>query len=100
MFSMFKWNTAKVTDVEGGFQGDSAGPAVAEAGSRAFKKVVDAIPVNVMTLSLEDFTIDYANRASIETVKAVEHLLPCKAADIVGQCIDISRIRTTSRTRP
>ncbi len=54
-----------------------------------FQQMVDDMPVNVMTLNLEDFSIDFANKTSIETLKQLEHLLPVKADDMLGQCIDI-----------
>jgi methyl-accepting chemotaxis protein len=55
----------------------------------ALRQMVDNMPVNVMTLELKDFTIDFANKTSVETLKPLEHLLPCKADDLVGQCVDI-----------
>jgi methyl-accepting chemotaxis protein len=67
-----------------------AGRAVtADAGSSALRQMVDSMPVNVMTLELENYTIDYVNRTSVETLKKLEHLLPCKADDLLGQCVDI-----------
>jgi methyl-accepting chemotaxis protein len=68
-----------------------AGP---EAGSdsvntESFRQMLDNMPVNVMTLELESFTIDYVNKTSIETLTGLEHLLPCKAEDLLGQCVDI-----------
>jgi len=55
----------------------------------AFRQMVDSMPVNVMTLDLEDFTINYVNKTSVETLKNLEHLLPCKANELQGQCVDI-----------
>ncbi|MEE8444035.1 MAG: PAS domain-containing protein, partial [Alphaproteobacteria bacterium] len=55
----------------------------------ALRQMVDSMPVNVMTLNLKDFTIDYVNKTSIETLRPLEHLLPCKADDLLGQCVDI-----------
>lgn len=52
-------------------------------------QMVDEMPINVMMLNLEDFTISYANKTSIETLRSLEHLLPCKVDDLVGQCFDI-----------
>ena len=40
----------------------------------AFRQMVDSMPVNVMTLDLEDFTINYVNKTSVETLKGLEHL--------------------------
>lgn len=55
----------------------------------AFRQMVDSMPVNVMTLDLKDFTINYVNKTSVETLKGLEHLLPCKADELQGQCVDI-----------
>ncbi len=55
----------------------------------ALRQMVDAMPVNVMTLELENFTIDYVNKTSIDTLRKLEHLLPCKADELLGQCVDI-----------
>ena len=55
----------------------------------AFRTMVEKMPVAVMTCDLTDFTIDYVNEATIEGLKSIEHALPCRAEEIVGQCIDI-----------
>nr|WP_321981612.1 methyl-accepting chemotaxis protein [uncultured Cohaesibacter sp.] len=47
------------------------------------------LPVAVMTCDLIDFKINYANEATFNSLKAIEHLLPCKAENIIGQSIDI-----------
>ena len=52
-------------------------------------RMLDKMPVNVMTLDLESFQIDYANHTSVETLTGLESLLPCKASEIVGQNLDI-----------
>ncbi|MFG1432543.1 methyl-accepting chemotaxis protein [Xanthobacter sp. V2C-8] len=51
--------------------------------------MLEEVPVNVMTCSLDDFRIDYANRASLETLKRVERYLPVKADAVVGTSIDV-----------
>jgi methyl-accepting chemotaxis protein len=55
----------------------------------AFRQMVDSMPINVMTLDLKDFTINYVNKTSLETLKGLEHLLPCKATELQGQSVDI-----------
>ena len=55
----------------------------------ALRQMLDAMPVNVMTCELDDFTIDYVNQTSLETLRKLEHLLPCTADDLLGQSIDI-----------
>jgi len=51
--------------------------------------MVNEMPINVMTCDPEDFTINYVNKTSLDTLKTVEHLLPCRADELLGQCIDI-----------
>ncbi len=51
--------------------------------------MVDKMPVAVMTCDIKNFKITYVNEATIEGLKQIEDVLPCKAEDIVGQCIDI-----------
>ena len=50
--------------------------------------MLDNAPVNIMCAGL-DYEIFYANSASIETLRTIEHLLPCKADELIGQSIDI-----------
>jgi len=54
-----------------------------------FETMVQKMPVAVMVCNLEDFKIDFVNEATMEGLKTIEDALPCKAEDIVGQCIDI-----------
>jgi len=55
----------------------------------AFRQMVDDMPVAVMTCDLNDFTINYMNKASLEALRGIEHVLPVPAEQIQGQCIDI-----------
>jgi len=57
--------------------------------SKNFQSMMEDIPVNVMTCDLRDFRINYMNKTSHETLKKIEHLLPCRADEMMGQCIDI-----------
>jgi methyl-accepting chemotaxis protein len=61
----------------------------AEAANERLLQMIQDMPINVMTCDLEDLRITFANRATIETLRSLEHLLPIKADDIVGQSIDI-----------
>jgi len=54
-----------------------------------FRFMVDDMPVAVMICNISDFMVTYANKASLNALRTLEHILPCKADDIVGQCIDI-----------
>lgn len=60
-----------------------------DAESFRFEQMVATMPVNVMMLDVENFTITYANETSISTVKTLEHLLPINADELVGQSVDI-----------
>ncbi len=46
------------------------------------------MPINVMMCDPESFVINYANETSVNTFKKIEHLLPVKADEVVGTCID------------
>jgi len=52
-------------------------------------QMMDEMPINVMMLDVKDFTINYVNKTSATTLKSIEHLLPCRADDLLGQCFDI-----------
>lgn len=50
--------------------------------------MMEQAPINIMFADT-DFIIRYANPASIRTLRAIEDLLPIRADDLIGQCIDI-----------
>jgi methyl-accepting chemotaxis protein len=50
--------------------------------------MVESAPINIMCAGL-DHKIQYMNPASFKTLKAIEHLLPIKAEEAIGQAIDI-----------
>jgi CheY-like chemotaxis protein len=52
-------------------------------------QLLDNVPINAMTCRLDDFTIDYANKATLENIKTIEHLLPVTSDTLVGACIDV-----------
>lgn len=52
------------------------------------QSMMEQAPINVMFAG-PDFKINYANPASIRTLKTIENLLPIKAEQILGQSIDI-----------
>ena len=53
------------------------------------QQMLDQMPINAMMCELENFTITYANKSTIETLSSLEHLLPVKAKDLVGTSIDV-----------
>ncbi len=78
----------------------SALRSVARSVSSAFERVIKSMemarvtsmmensPTNMMFAD-ENLVLQYMNPASLETLKALEEHLPCKADEIVGQSIDI-----------
>jgi methyl-accepting chemotaxis protein len=61
----------------------------ADAEAQRLLQMVDNMPINVMTCDPEEFKLNYINSTSLKTLRAIEHLLPAKADDLMGQCIDI-----------
>ncbi|MFC7050790.1 methyl-accepting chemotaxis protein [Emcibacter nanhaiensis] len=57
--------------------------------SSLHQTVMEAIPLNVMVCDKESFVITHANRASLRTLKKLEHLIPIKADNLIGTCIDV-----------
>lgn len=51
--------------------------------------MLECMPIGVMLCDLKDFRITYVNKTTIEELRKIEHELPCKADDILGQCIDV-----------
>lgn len=60
-----------------------------EADRQLLQQMTNQMPINVMAVEPENFTITYMNETSIETLKSIEHLLPCKVEEIKGQSFDI-----------
>jgi methyl-accepting chemotaxis protein len=83
----FKKNTAEIIDFEADSTPDT--PVTDTKDLFALRQMLDSMPVNVMTCDVETLTIDYINNTSVETLKEIEDLLPCKADEILGQCIDV-----------
>lgn len=57
--------------------------------SKRLMTMLDEMPINIMTADPKDFRINYVNKTSLETLRKIEHLLPCTAAELKDQCIDI-----------
>ena len=83
----FRRNTAEVVELDTTIASDD--PVTDTKDLFALKQMLDSMPVNVMTCDVDTLTIDYINTTSVETLKEIEGLLPCKAEEILGQCIDI-----------
>ncbi len=51
--------------------------------------MIEEMPINVMTCTLGDFRINYANRASLETLRRIEQHLPISVDELIGSSIDV-----------
>lgn len=51
-------------------------------------RMIDDMPLAVMTVDPQTFTIDYANETSKKLIRSIGHLLPIEADALVGTCID------------
>ena len=61
---------------------------VLKAEAERISSMVENSPTNMMFCA-PDLTIQYMNPASEKTLRTIEHVLPCKVDDIVGQSVDI-----------
>lgn len=52
-------------------------------------RMIDDMPVAVMTVDPTTLEIDYVNETSKRTLRQIEHLLPIKVNDIIGTSIDV-----------
>ncbi|MBW7837147.1 MAG: PAS domain-containing protein [Sphingomonadales bacterium] len=52
-------------------------------------QMLDSMPINVMMCDPKEFRIIYMNETSKTTLRKIEHLLPVKVDNILGQSIDI-----------
>ena len=59
-----------------------------EAEVNKIRQMMENSPINVIQANRE-LVIEYMNPASLATLKKLEHLLPCKASEVVGKSIDI-----------
>lgn len=60
-----------------------------EAETNRLLRMLDEMPVNVMIADKDTLEINYVNQTSIKTLTPLEHLLPIKAANLKGTCIDV-----------
>lgn len=55
-----------------------------------FRQMIEKLPVGVMLCDINDeFRITFINDFTVETLTSIEHVLPCKASELIGQSIDI-----------
>ncbi|MCA9179536.1 MAG: PAS domain S-box protein [Planctomycetales bacterium] len=70
------------------FATDITASALARDEAGKVKSMMEQAPINVMFAD-RDLKVQYANPSSIRTLKGIEHLLPIKADQLLGQSIDI-----------
>lgn len=61
----------------------------AAAENERLAQMVDNMPINVMMADPETFEVTFANKTSINTLRTLENLLPIKADNLLGTCIDV-----------
>lgn len=52
-------------------------------------RMIDNMPVAVMTVEPKTYIINYANQMSKTLIRSIEHLLPIRADDLIGTSIDV-----------
>ena len=62
-------------------------------------RMIDDMPVAVMTVDPEAFNITYANETSKRLIRKIEHLLPINSEDLLGVSIDVFHKKTSMSTR-
>jgi len=62
-----------------------------ETSKQAFQlqRIVETTPAATMLANSSDLTISYVNPAALKLFRSIEGFLPCRADEIVGQCIDL-----------
>lgn len=70
------------------FASDITQMAQTRAEAAQIRSMMEQAPINVMFAG-RDFKIVYANAASFKTLKEIEHLLPVKPEQLIGQSIDV-----------
>jgi methyl-accepting chemotaxis protein len=61
----------------------------ADRDSARLLQMIDNMPINIMTCDPETLEINYINRTSLETLRAVQNELPVPVDEMLGQCINI-----------
>lgn len=83
MFGFNKNSSATVTGA------NRAADAPKKSADDRYKRLVEESPLPTMICNKDTAIIHYANKASLDTLREIEELLPFRAEQIVGSCIDI-----------
>jgi methyl-accepting chemotaxis protein len=57
--------------------------------SYVVNRMVEEMPINVMMCDADEFRITYCNKATRETVGKLQHLLPVRPDQMIGETIDV-----------
>ncbi len=60
-----------------------------EQEQRRLLRMIDDMPVAVMTVDPHSFKMDYVNETSKTLIRSIEHLLPIKADELLGASVDV-----------
>ena len=60
-----------------------------EKAQQRLLRMLDDLPVAVMTIDMNTFTINYVNKTSKTLIRGIEHLVPLRAELLLGAPIDI-----------
>jgi methyl-accepting chemotaxis protein len=88
-------NVSAIMDAKGNYLGPMLAWSIItdlvkqERETKKMLNMLDLMPINVMLADGETLEITYANKTSMDTLRPLEHLLPCRANDIIGKNIDI-----------
>ena len=66
---------------------------------RMLEQMLDQMPINVMFVEPENFTITYVNRTSIETLTPLADLLPAPPDQLKGRSMDIFHAKPEHQRR-
>jgi len=61
----------------------------AAAESDRLVRMLDDMPINIMTCDPETLEITYINKTSLDTLRPLQNLLPTPVDELLGQCIDV-----------
>lgn len=61
---------------------------VSDVPANMFEQLVEQMNIRLMVAN-RDLKIIYLNRASVEMLRSLEHLLPCRADEVLGQSLDL-----------
>jgi methyl-accepting chemotaxis protein len=81
-------NAMNIDELGAALEAGLSGPSAASELAR-LQRLLDEAPINIMICDLTGFVINYANQATLRTLKTIEHVLPIRVDQLVGSSIDI-----------